>query len=197
MLSQDQISQVGPEQTTEKCKIGASHVVSANRVEVTDVGVNAELDIETVEIKCNSNMWNFDRNFDGMNVSRSALWPATKWRLQNFNRSNVYGNQSDAQNDALCDSYKNTTIRNLTSSTFWCRECSYCTYYLIISDGEVHRRDDNITNCEPTSCHQFTGDIITFYEIESAASIGGCVIATTTPTTTTKHLLLADLFDGG
>jgi hypothetical protein len=116
--------------------------------------------------------------------------------MQNFNRSNVYGNQSDAHNDALCDSYKNTTIRNLTSSTFWCRECSYCTYYLTLSDGEVHRRDDNITNCEPNSCNQFTGDISTFYEIESAASIGGCVTATTTPTTTTK-LLLADLFDGG
>jgi hypothetical protein len=167
------ISQVGPEQTTEKCKIGAPHVVSANRVEENDAGVNAALDIETMKTKCNSNMWTFDRDFDGMNDSRSALWPATTWRLQNFNLSYVYANQADAHNDALCDRYKNTTMRNLTSSTFWCRECSYCTLYLIISNGEVHRRNDNIANCEPSSCNQFTGDISACYEIESATSIGG------------------------
>jgi hypothetical protein len=47
----------------------------------------------------------------------------------------------------------------------------------------------------------FTRDLSSFYEIESTASIGGCVamtaMATTTPTTTTKQLLLADLFGGG
>ena len=47
----------------------------------------------------------------------------------------------------------------------------------------------------------FTRDISSFCEIESTASIGGCVattaMATTTPTTTTKRLLLADLFGGG
>jgi hypothetical protein len=47
----------------------------------------------------------------------------------------------------------------------------------------------------------FTRDISSFCDIESTASIGGCVattaMATTTPTTTTKRLLLADLFGGG
>jgi hypothetical protein len=47
----------------------------------------------------------------------------------------------------------------------------------------------------------FTRDLSSFYEIESTASIGGCVamtaMATTTPTTTTKQLLLANLFGGG
>ena len=163
-------------------------------------------------------------------IKRSIFWvgPAATWRLPNFNLSNIYGNRADAHNDALCDSYNNTTIRNPTSLTFWCREFYYCTFYLIISDGKVHRSDDNIPNCAPNSCPQFastmptiddiflqtqigvctydardqcTGDSNTFYEVEPAASIGGCVTATTTtttaPTTTTKQLLLADLFGGG
>jgi hypothetical protein len=208
-------SQVGPEQTTEKYKNGTQHVVSAHRVEVND---------ETVEIEWNGNMWIFNRNFDGMNDSGSTIWPATTWRLPNFNLSNIYGNRADAHNDALCDSYDNSTIRNLTSLTFWCREFSYCTFYLIISDGKVDRSDDNIPNCAPNSCPQFastmptiddiflqtqigvctydardqcTGDSNTFYEIEPTTSIGGCVAATTTTTTTERHKHLTEYWGGG
>jgi hypothetical protein len=50
--------------------------------------------------------------------------------------------------------------------------------------------------CTDDTRNQFTGDISIFYEIESAASIGGCITATTTATTT-KLLLFADLFGGG
>jgi hypothetical protein len=206
---QKQMSPVGPEQTTEKCKNRTPHFVSANRVEVNDAGVNAELDIETMAIECNGNMWTFDINFDGMNDSGSALWPAIKWGLvPNFNISNIYGNQADAHEDSLCDSYKNTTIRNLTNLTFWSRAFSYWTFYLIMLDGKVHHSEDNTTNCEPNSCPQFTNTMPIVDDSFLKTQIGMCTydpqdqftataITTTTPTTTTKRLLLADLFGGG
>jgi hypothetical protein len=187
-------SQVGPEQTTEKYKNGKQHVVSPHRMEVHDAEVNTAFDKETVEIECSGNMWIFNRNLDGMNDSGNTLCLAATWRLPNFNLSNIYGNRTDVHNDALCDRYNNTTIRNLTSLTFWCREFYYFTFYLTISDGKVHRSDDNIPNCAPKSCPQFASTMPTIDDVFLQTQIEVC---TYDATTTTKQLLLADLFGGG